>query len=96
MAEDVSARVMPVRLRLSDPSESIAIVKDKERAMTALSSRDGPLARWKDAADAWCAAAFWPGPRPSAGVVARVDRGRDRRPDDASRCAAAVVARARA
>jgi hypothetical protein len=69
MAEDVSTRVMPVRLRLADPSESVAIVKEKERAMTALSSRDGPLARWKDAADAWCAAAFWPGPRPSAGVV---------------------------
>ena len=69
IAEDVSARVMPVRLRLSDPSESIAIVKEKERAMTTLSSRDGPLARWKDAADAWCAAAFWPGPRPSPGVV---------------------------
>jgi hypothetical protein len=60
---------MPVRLRLSDPSESIAIVKEKERAMTALSSRHGPLARWKDAADAWCAAALWPGPRPSAAVV---------------------------
>jgi Eco57I restriction-modification methylase len=69
IAEDVSARVMPVRLRLSDPSESIAIVKEKERAMTALSSRHGPLARWKDAADAWCAAALWPGPRPSAAVV---------------------------
>ena len=37
--------------------------------MTALSSRDRPLARWKDAADAWCAAALWPGPRPSAAVV---------------------------
>ena len=69
IAEDVSARVIPARLRLSEPSESIAIVREKERAMTALSSRDGPLARWKDAADAWCAAAFWPGPRPSAGVV---------------------------
>jgi len=69
IAEDVSARVLPVRLRLSDPSESIAIVKEKERAMTALASSDGPLARWKDAADAWCAAALWPGPRPSAGVV---------------------------
>lgn len=69
IAEDVSARVMPVRQRLSDPSESVAIVKEKERAMTALSSLDGPLARWKDAADAWCAAAFGPGPRPSAGVV---------------------------
>jgi hypothetical protein len=69
LAEDVSARVMPVRLRLSAPSDSIEIVKDKERAMLALGARNGPLARWSDAADAWCAAALWPGPRPSAGVV---------------------------
>jgi hypothetical protein len=69
IAEDVSTHVMPARLRLAAPSESVTIVREKERAMTALSSRDGPLARWKDAADAWCAAAFWPGPPPSAGVV---------------------------
>jgi hypothetical protein len=69
LAEDVSARVMPVRLRLSAPSDSIEIVKDKERAMVALAARDGPLARWSDAADAWCAAALWPGPRPAGGVV---------------------------
>ena len=69
IAEDVSAEVMPVRLRLLDPSESVAIVNEKERAMTVLSSPHGPLARWKDAADAWCAAALWPGPRPSAAVV---------------------------
>ena len=69
LAEDVSSRVMPVRLRLSVPSDSIDIVRAKERDMNALASRDGPLARWSDAADAWCAAALWPGPRPSAGVV---------------------------
>ena len=69
LADDVSLRVIPVRLRLSDPSESIDIVKAKERDLNALSSRDGPLARWFDAADAWCAAALGPGPRPSAGVV---------------------------
>lgn len=69
LADDVSARVMPIRLRLSCPSESIEIVKDKERAMTALTARDGPLAKWSDAADAWCAAALWPGSPPPAGVV---------------------------
>jgi hypothetical protein len=69
LAEDVSARVMPIRLQLAAASESIAIVKDKERAMLALASPDGPLAKWSAAADAWCAAAFWPGPAPSAGVV---------------------------
>ncbi len=69
LADDVSARVMPIRLRLAAPSESIEIVKDKERAMAALASRDGPLAKWSAAADAWCAAALWPGLPPSAGVV---------------------------
>ena len=69
LADDVSSRVMPMRLRLSAPSDSIEIVKDKERAMVALGARDGPLARWSDAADAWCAASLWPGPRPAAGVV---------------------------
>ena len=68
LAEDVSARVMPVRSPFA-PSDSIEIVKDKERAMVALAARDGPLAKWSDAADAWCAAALWPGPRPAAGVV---------------------------
>jgi len=69
LADDVSARVLPIRLRLAAPSESIEIVRDKERAMSALASRDGPLARWAAAADAWCAAALWPGTPPSAGVV---------------------------
>lgn len=69
IAEDVSARVLPIRLRLSTASDSIAIVKDKERAMQALLSPDGPLAKWSAAADAWCAAALWPGTPPSAGVV---------------------------
>ena len=69
LADDVSARVLPIRLRLAAPSESIEIVRDKERAMSALASRDGPLARWSAAADAWCAAALWPGTPPSAGVV---------------------------
>ena len=69
LADDVSARVLPVRLRLAAPSESIEIVKDKERAMATLTSRDGPLARWSAAADAWCAAALWPGSPPSAGMV---------------------------
>jgi hypothetical protein len=69
LADDVSARVLPIRLRLSAPSESIEIVREKERAMSALASRDGPLARWSAAADVWCAAALWPGTPPSAGVV---------------------------
>ena len=80
IAEDVSARVMPVRLRLScsRPTRS-TIVKDKERAMAQLARRDGPLARWTDAADAWCAAALWPRPARRRRRRQRMDRGRDRR-----------------
>ena len=69
IAEDVSTRVLPIRLRLAAPSESIAIVKDKERALALLSAPDGPLAKWSMAADAWCAATLWPGTAPSSGVV---------------------------
>jgi hypothetical protein len=69
LADDVSTSVMPVRLKLCEPSESIEIVKHKERAMAALTSRDGPIARWQSAADAWCAAILWPGPLPAAAVV---------------------------
>ncbi|MBY0497491.1 MAG: N-6 DNA methylase [Cyanobacteria bacterium] len=69
LTDDVSARVMPMRLRLAEPSDSLAIVKHKERVMAALSAPGGPLAKWSAAADAWCAAAHWPGAPPSAGVV---------------------------
>ena len=70
IAEDVSTRVLPIRWQLAAPSESIAIVKDKERGMTLLASPDGPLAKWSTAADAWCAATLWPGAAaPSPGVV---------------------------
>jgi hypothetical protein len=41
LADDVSARVLPIRLRLAAPSESIEIVRDKERAMSALASWTG-------------------------------------------------------
>ena len=69
IAEDVTARVLPIRLQLAAPSESIAIVKDKERALASLAAPDGPLAKWSLAADAWCAATLWPGASPSSGLV---------------------------
>lgn len=71
IADDVSARVLPDRLRIAlEPSDSIDTVRGKERALANLSRADGPLQRWTAAADAWCAAALWPGPPPSAGLVA--------------------------
>jgi hypothetical protein len=69
IADDVAVKVLPVRLKLCDPSESVAAVKDKERAMAVLTGRSGPMARWQAAADAWCAAALWPGPVPAAPLV---------------------------
>ncbi len=53
--------------------------------MAALASRDGPLARWTAAADAWCAAALWPRPAAIRRRRQRMDRRRDRRADDACR-----------
>jgi hypothetical protein len=69
IADTVAGHVLPIRLRLSEPSDSLEVVKGKERAMSALASARGPLAGWSAAADAWCAAALWPGAPPSAGVV---------------------------
>jgi len=66
----VAAHVLPQRLRLaSQPSDSPQAVRDKERMFEALSGPDGPFARWRRAADAWCAAALWPGTPPAHAVV---------------------------
>jgi len=66
----VAAHVLPQRLRLaSQPSDSLEAVRDKERVFEALSAPDGPFARWARAADAWCAAALWPGAPPSHAIV---------------------------
>jgi hypothetical protein len=43
----------------SQPDDSLAIVRAKERAIETLHGR-GPLATWRAVADAWCAAWFWP------------------------------------
>jgi hypothetical protein len=67
---EVTAEVLPIRLRLAlEPSDSLDAVRRKERALAALTRPDGPIAKWTAAADAWCAAALWPGPSPSAAVV---------------------------
>ncbi len=63
-------RVLPERLRVAlEPGDTLAAVKDKERAIQRLAHPDGPLARWKDAANLWCACWFWEGEEgPSRGV----------------------------
>ncbi len=66
----VMSQVLPQRLRLaSEPSDSRQAVRDKERLFESLAATDGPLAAWSRAADAWCAAALWPGSAPPRAVV---------------------------
>jgi hypothetical protein len=68
--EVVAARVLPERLRLAlEPSDTLQAVREKERTLERLSAADGPFANWSRAADAWCAAALWPGPPPSPALV---------------------------
>ena len=43
-----------------DPDDTVDAVRRKERALAALAGRGGPLARWREVADLWCAAWFWP------------------------------------
>jgi len=71
VADDVAVRVLPERLRIAlEPSDSVGQVRDKERTLAHLTRKGGPLSRWTAAADAWCAAALWPGTPPSPGVLA--------------------------
>lgn len=70
LADDVATHVLPARLRLAiERSDSLDAVRTKERLFAQLTAADGPLAKWKRAADLWCAAALSPGQRPAAGVV---------------------------
>ena len=50
------ATILPDRFRLAiDPEETPADVREKERALAQLGAPGAPLARWKSAADQWCA-----------------------------------------
>ena len=70
IGEIVADRVLPARLRLAmTPSDSVAVVRDKERLLANLAAPHGPIARWSAAADAWCAAVLSPSPRPAPGLV---------------------------
>ena len=69
LGEELATRVLPIRMRLAAPSDSLAVVKDKERSMTLLAAADGPLAKWSAAADAWCAGSLMPGTPPAPGLV---------------------------
>jgi hypothetical protein len=49
--------VIGVRRQIAEgPDDSLEQVRGKERTLAALESENGPLGRWKEAADLWCAA----------------------------------------
>ena len=59
-ADDFAASMesaIGVRRQIAEgPDDSLDQVRGKERTLAALESEDGPLARWREAADLWCAA----------------------------------------
>ena len=60
--EAVLENAVQLRLRLaSEPDDSAAIVRDKERALLSLHARDSQLGRWSRLLDLWCAGWFWEG-----------------------------------
>jgi len=55
------ASAIDVRLQVAaEPDDSAAVVRRKERAIERLDGDRGPLGTWRQLADAWCAAWFWP------------------------------------
>ena len=55
----LSRQILPARFRLAlDPDDTPTAVHAKERALTELSAPGTTLARWKTAADLWCATWF--------------------------------------
>lgn len=69
-AVSIARQVLPERIRLAlEPSDSLQVVRDKERTLERLAAPDGPFARWSRALDAWCAAGLWPEAPPSRALV---------------------------
>ncbi len=59
-ADEVAALMrglLPQRIRLAAPDDSVEAVRDKERLLDS-TMREGPLARWLTLADVWCARWF--------------------------------------
>jgi hypothetical protein len=55
----LAATIVPRLALASQPDDTAAGVRMKERTLAALDSRSGPLALWRRLADAWCAVWFW-------------------------------------
>jgi hypothetical protein len=59
--EAMLRRVMPSLDEIScRPDDTVADVRRKEAAWSALRNHEHPLERWKDAVSLWCAQWFWP------------------------------------
>lgn len=70
-ASDAVRFALPVRFRLaSDPNDTAAQVRDKERALASLVLPLTPLGRWTRVADAWCAAWLADPPVPASAFPA--------------------------
>jgi hypothetical protein len=54
----------------AQPDDSASTVRMKERAIERLDGEHGPLRAWRQIADAWCAAWFWPDATPPPGGAA--------------------------
>jgi hypothetical protein len=70
LASALSTSVLPARFRLAlVPSDSVDVVKAKERWLSSLAAPGGAFAKWWRACDAWCGALLKPEPVPPPGVV---------------------------
>jgi hypothetical protein len=70
-ASDAARFALPVRFRLaSDPNDTAAQVRDKERALADLTLPTTPLGKWTRVADAWCAAWLADPPVPASAFAA--------------------------
>jgi Eco57I restriction-modification methylase len=56
---DLAATLVPRVTMASQPDDTAADVRAKEKTLAALEGPAGPLALWRRLADAWCAAWFW-------------------------------------
>jgi hypothetical protein len=73
-ATDAIRDALPVRFRLaSNPNDTAAQVREKERALAALRAPDTALARWTRIANLWCAAWLANPPVPAGTFAALAD-----------------------
>jgi hypothetical protein len=60
LAVRLASTIAPRLTVAREPDDSAAIVRRKERVIETLTGAAAPLAAWRQVADAWCAAWFWP------------------------------------